>query len=88
MALGPQRTLPMPLVAASEDVGIFGEAADVPAVFWFWGGRDRETALADFASGNVDSLPSNHSPHFAPVVEPTRTTGIQTLTLAARTWLT
>jgi hypothetical protein len=39
------------------------------------------------AEGRLDSLPGNHSPYFAPVVEPTLTTGIQALTLAARTWL-
>ncbi|MFG2794849.1 amidohydrolase [Streptomyces sp. NPDC048419] len=85
---GPQRLLPMPLVAASEDVGVFGEVAGVPTVFWFWGGLDTETALAAFASGSVDSLPSNHSPHFAPVVEPTLSTGVQALVIAARAWLT
>lgn len=84
---GPQRLLPMPLVAASEDVGVFGEAAGVPTVFWFWGGLDTETALAALSSGNIDSLPSNHSPHFAPVIEPTLTTGVQALIIAARTWL-
>ena len=39
------------------------------------------------AEGRLDSLPGNHSPYFAPVIEPTLTTGIQALTLAARTWL-
>ena len=39
------------------------------------------------AEGRLDSLPGNHSPYFAPVVEPTLTTGIKALTLAARTWL-
>ncbi|KOV60634.1 amidohydrolase [Streptomyces sp. MMG1121] len=84
---GQQRLLPMPLVAASEDVGVFGEAAGVPTVFWFWGGLDAETAMAALSSGNTDSLPSNHSPHFAPVIEPTLSTGVQTLVVAARTWL-
>jgi len=84
---GDQRLLPMPLVAASEDVGNFGEAAGVPTVFWFWGGLDTKTVLAAMAEGDLDSLPGNHSPLFAPVIEPTLTTGIQALTLAARTWL-
>jgi hippurate hydrolase len=84
---GDQRLLPMPLVTASEDVGNFGEAAGVPTVFWFWGGLDTKTVLAAMAEGDLDSLPGNHSPLFAPVIEPTLTTGIQALTLAARTWL-
>jgi hypothetical protein len=79
--------MPMPLVTASEDVGNFGEAAGAPTVFWFWGGLDAQTVLSAMAEGRLDSLPGNHSPYFAPVVEPTLTTGIQALTLAARTWL-
>ena len=84
---GEQRLMPMPLVTASEDVGVFGEAAGVPTVFWFWGGLDTQTVMAAMAEGRLDSLPGNHSPHFAPVIEPTLSTGIQALVTAARTWL-
>jgi amidohydrolase len=84
---GDQRLMPIPLVTASEDVGNFGEAAGVPTVFWFWGGLDTETVLGAMAEGRLDSLPGNHSPHFVPVIEPTLTTGVQALTVAARTWL-
>jgi amidohydrolase len=84
---GSERLMAMPLVTASEDVGIFGEAAGAPTVFWFWGGLDAQTVLTAFAEGRLGSLPSNHSPYFAPVIEPTLTTGIQTLVIAARTWL-
>jgi amidohydrolase len=84
---GPERLMPMPLVTASEDVGIFGEAAGIPTVFWFWGGLDTQTVLTAMAEGRLDSLPGNHSPDFAPVIEPTLSTGIETLTVAARTWL-
>jgi metal-dependent amidase/aminoacylase/carboxypeptidase family protein len=84
---GLERLLPLPLVTASEDVGIFGEAAGIPTVFWFWGGPDTQTVLRAMAEGRLDSLPGNHSPHFAPVIEPTLSTGIETLTVAARTWL-
>jgi amidohydrolase len=84
---GLERLLPLPLVTASEDVGIFGEAAGIPTVFWFWGGPDTQTVLSAMSEGRLDSLPGNHSPHFAPVIEPTLSTGIETLTVAARTWL-
>jgi len=84
---GAERLMPMPLVTASEDVGIFGEVAGMPTVFWFWGGPDTQTVLSAMAEGRLESLPGNHSPHFAPVIEPTLTTGIETLTVAARTWL-
>jgi amidohydrolase len=84
---GADRLLPMPVVNASEDVGVFGEAAGVPTVFWFWGGLEYETAMAALSDGRIDSLPGNHSPHFAPVIEPTLSTGIEALTIAALTWL-
>jgi hippurate hydrolase len=85
---GDERLLTMPLVTASEDVGNFGAAAGVPTVFWFWGGIDTKTVLDALAEGRLDSLPGNHSPYFAPLIEPTLTTGVQALTVAARTWLT
>jgi hypothetical protein len=49
-------------------------------------GLDAETVTAALRDGRIDSLPGNHSPHFAPVIEPTLSTGIQTLVVAARTW--
>jgi amidohydrolase len=84
---GAQRLLPMPVVSASEDVGVFGEAAGVPTVFWFWGGLETETAMAALRDGRIDSLPGNHSPRFAPVIEPTLSTGIEAMAVAALTWL-
>jgi hippurate hydrolase len=35
----------------------------------------------------LDGKPSNHSPLFAPVVEPTIRTGVLALVTAARAWL-
>jgi amidohydrolase len=84
---GPGRLFPMPVITGSEDVGVFGEAAGVPTVFWFWGGLDTETVFSALANGTLNSLPSNHSSEFAPVLEPTLTTGVETLTVAALTWL-
>ncbi|MEE1770963.1 amidohydrolase [Streptomyces sp. JV185] len=84
---GAQRIMPMPQVNASEDVGVFGEAIGVPTVFWFWGGLEPETVLTALAENRIDTLPSNHSPHFAPLVEPTLSTGVQALAVAALTWL-
>ncbi|MFE2989625.1 amidohydrolase [Streptomyces sp. NPDC059262] len=84
---GQQRIMTMPQVNASEDVGVFGEVLDVPTVFWFWGGLDTETVLGALQEDRLDELPSNHSPHFAPVVEPTLSTGVEALVVAALTWL-
>ncbi len=72
----------------SEDFGLLGAAVGVPSVFWFLGGADPEL----FAGGGdpvriIESLPSNHSPDYAPVIEPTLSTGIAALVAAARGWL-
>ncbi|MFC1438559.1 amidohydrolase [Streptacidiphilus sp. N1-10] len=84
---GEERIQTMPLVNASEDVGVFGEALQVPTVFWFWGGLDPETVITAMQEDRFDQIPGNHSPFFAPLVEPTLSTGVEALTLAALTWL-
>jgi hippurate hydrolase len=71
---------PNPL-AGSEDVGIFGTTAGVPTAFWFWGGYAQQRFEDAAAAGKP--VPSNHSPEFAPVLEPTLSTGIEALTVAA-----
>jgi hippurate hydrolase len=53
----------------------------VPTVFWFFGGIDFST----WEPGRA--VPMNHSPEFAPAVEPTLTTGVDALVVAARAWL-
>ena len=84
---GQGRLLPLPRLTTSEDAGVFGEAGDIPTVYWFWGGLDENTVVTAFAEGRFDELPQNHSPLFAPVIEPTLTTGVDALVVAARTWL-
>lgn len=78
-------------VTGSEDVGLLATAAGVPCVYWFLGGSDPARfagiASVDEARVIVDGLPSNHSPLFAPVIDPTLRTGVAALTAAARTWL-
>jgi amidohydrolase len=86
-AFGEDRLLPITQVNASEDVGVLGEAAGVPTVFWFWGGIDVESTLAAMRDGLLAGVPTNHSPEFAPVIEPTLSTGVQALVVAARAWL-
>ena len=78
-------------VTGSEDVGLLATAAGVPCVYWFLGGSDPAlftgATTVEEARGIVDGLPSNHSPLFAPVVEPTIRTGVLALATAARAWL-
>ena len=78
-------------VTGSEDVGLLASAAGAPCVFWLLGGADPAgfdgaTTIGEIAARSKD-LPSNHSPMFAPVIEPTLSAGIGALTAAATTWL-
>jgi hypothetical protein len=57
------------------------------AVYWFVGGTDAAAFAAAGNAGTIDSLPSNHAPDFAPVIDPTLHTGIETLVTTAGVWL-
>lgn len=71
-------------VTGSEDFGVFGTAAGAPNCYWLLGGIDPCAYLAAAKAGKVDQLiPSNHSPRFAPVIEPTLSTGVSALVTAA-----
>ncbi|WP_330270497.1 amidohydrolase [Lentzea sp. NBC_00516] len=78
---GKQNLIPGAVVNASEDVGVFGTAAGIPTVFWFLGGTDFSTREPG------QPVAMNHSPEYAPDIEPTLTTGVDALVVAARTWL-
>ncbi len=73
--------------SASEDFGSFGTEWGVPSVFWFVGGTDPDTYAKAKAANRANEIPSNHSPHFLPVLHPTLETGVETLVVAARAWL-
>jgi len=72
---------------ASEDFGCFGTAWKVPSVFWFVGGTDPQKYAEAEKAGRLNDLPSNHSPQFAPVINPTLRVGIETMLAAAGPWL-
>ena len=79
------------VITGSEDVGLLAEAADAPCAFWILGGGDPSafegvTEVADMARV-VAGLPSNHSPFYAPVIDPTLEIGVRALHTAAREWL-
>ncbi|MGP9605930.1 amidohydrolase [Glutamicibacter sp. 287] len=67
---GAERVLPGQAVMGSEDFGALGSAIGVPSVFWYFGGNDAKTLAAG-------TPPANHSPFFAPVLEPTLSTGVR-----------
>ncbi len=80
-------------VTGSEDVGLLAREADAPCVYWLLGGADpaafADLDLDDIAAviERVDQQPANHSPQFAPAIEPTLRVGVRALVAAARTWL-
>ncbi len=78
-------------VTGSEDVGLLASAAGAPCVYWLLGGADPAgfagaTTVDEIAAWSR-GLPSNHSPMFAPVIEPTLSAGIGAMTAAATIWL-
>ncbi|MFF1635423.1 amidohydrolase [Leifsonia sp. NPDC058248] len=85
---GEDRLFDPGALSGSEDVGILATAAGVPLVYWILGGADPAVVAAAQAAGSVDTdIPSNHSPHFAPLAQPTIDTGVRALVVAAREWL-
>jgi hippurate hydrolase len=81
-------------IPGSEDVGELAVAAGCPLVYWTLGGADRAPFGDVLETGDVTAikrvaatLPSNHSPMMAPVIEPTLSVGISALVNAARAWL-
>jgi hippurate hydrolase len=85
---GAEAVLEPGALSGSEDVGNLATAAGVPLVYWLLGGGDPEVVRAAMAAGTVDTdIPSNHSPFFAPLAQPTIDTGVRALVVAAREWL-
>ncbi|GEO05834.1 peptidase [Adhaeribacter aerolatus] len=81
------RSYETPRKSASEDFSVFGRAWQVPYVFWFVGGTDKATFLEAQKNKAINTIPSNHSPKFAPVLHPTLKTGFVTMITAAAVWL-
>ena len=75
-------------VTGSEDFGHFGSAAGVPTVYWLFGGEDQERFVTAYSGGTFEQdIPSNHSPKFAPLLQPTLDGGVTALVTAALAWL-
>jgi len=74
--------------SASEDFSEIPDALGVPYTYWGIGGIDPETYAKAKAAGRVSTdIPANHSPDFAPVIEPTLETGTAAAVVAALAWL-
>ena len=81
-------TFTAPRQSASEDFSRIPEALGVPYTFWALGGIDADQWHEAEAAGRLASdIPGNHSPKFAPVIEPTLETGTAAIVVAALAWL-
>lgn len=73
---------------ASEDFTAIPDALGIPYSYWGFGGIDPDVYRDAEERGAVSSdIPANHSPAFAPVLQPTLQTGTEALATAALVWL-
>ncbi|MEU8976361.1 amidohydrolase [Streptomyces monashensis] len=76
------------LQSASEDFSRIPDAFGIPYTYWALGCIDPDTYQNARQRGTVDQdIPVNHSPRFAPVLQPTLDTGVQALIAASLTRL-
>ena len=85
--LGAERVGRTGPTSASEDFSELPRAWNVPSVYWIVGGTDPQRYAEAQRTGRLNQLPSNHSPEFAPVINPTLRTGIEAMLAAAGAWL-
>lgn len=77
-----------PKVLGSEDFSEIATGVNAPYTFWFFGGTDPHAFAEAAAAGRLASdIAYNHSPHFAPVIQPTLDTGTAALVVSALAWL-
>ncbi|KAJ5852346.1 uncharacterized protein N7529_011731 [Penicillium soppii] len=68
---------------ASEDFSLLAAAANVPYAMWTFGGIDEKKWDDALQSDSINELSGNHSPYFAPVLQPTLRTGVDAMSLSA-----
>jgi metal-dependent amidase/aminoacylase/carboxypeptidase family protein len=71
----------------SEDFGILGTVVGKPTCFFLYGGVDQDVYDKAEKEGKMKELPGNHSPFFAPVIQPTLTVGLDGYVVSALTFL-
>lgn len=81
--LGDKRVYAVPAVMGGEDFSLYGRTDDDIPSFIFWVGAADPEAIAAAKEGEGPMPPSNHSPFFAPIPEPTLKTGVEAMTAAA-----
>ena len=86
--LGPEKILDPGAGAGSEDVGVLATSAGAPLSYWLVGGSDPALfTTGDLTDPALLTVSSNHSPMYAPVIDPTLRIGVTALVVAARTWM-
>src|SRR5690606_6573388 len=86
--LGADNILDPGAGAGSEDVGILATGSGAPLSYWLLGGADPALfTTGDMSDPALLEIPSNHSPHYAPVLDPTLGIGVRALVSATREWL-
>ena len=83
-----ERFKAMAAQTASEDFSDIPNALGVPYTYWGIGGIDEQQYQKAADAGRIaQDIPVNHSPTFAPVIQPTLDAGTQALVVAALAWL-
>ncbi|HET8586645.1 MAG TPA: amidohydrolase, partial [Candidatus Limnocylindria bacterium] len=77
----------VPAQSASEDFSDIPNALGCPYTYWALGGTDAGEWRRAQAAGTLRDIPANHSPKFAPVIEPTLRMGTAAIVVAALAWL-
>ena len=72
---------------ASEDFSVLARAVDKPYIWWGFGGVEEKIWDDAVQKQKLQDLPYNHSSLYAPVLQPTLTTGVDSFTVAALTFL-
>lgn len=86
--LGADNILDPGAGAGSEDVGVLATSCGAPLSYWLLGGADPALfTTGDMTDPALLKVPSNHSPHYAPVIDPTLSIGVRAQVVAAQTWL-
>ncbi len=85
---GAETVFDLGRVTASEDFSHIPDGLGTPYTYWGVGCIDSEKYEQALKAGRVEQdIPVNHSELFAPVIEPTLSTGTQALVVAALTYL-
>lgn len=85
---GADRVMLRPPILASEDFGLLGSRGGIPYAYWFVGGTDPAAHANAQAVGRVaEDIPGNHSPYFAPTLDPSLRNGVEAMVTAALAYL-